>query len=148
MRYIEPDYEEEELTLRIPPNQENAFIKYLTQIQPIENIITQDFLKNWKHRIMFTGKEKATGFIENPRTLQINSCQRMNLSIAESLGLESVVWDEVWDNKDIMVATQGQRGNLMNALITKKQEFKDTSEAKRRKWFQPPPKEKEERPFY
>ena len=108
-------------------NPENAFIKHLTERQPIPGIVDVDKLKEYNHRVFFSGKEKSTAFVGNPKTIQVNTCMRMNLSLMESLGLENLKWAEVWDNIDIMVITQGQSGNLVNAMITKKQEFKDTS---------------------
>lgn len=127
-------------------NPENVFIKHLTQRQPIEGVIDNDFLKDHSHRVMFTGKEKSLAFIENPKTIQVNTCQRMNLSLMESLGLYNLIWSQVWDNMDIMVTTQGQKGNMMNAMITKRQEFKDTTLKEKKRWTLPGLMKKPEEP--
>jgi len=149
-KYYEPTIMERELRGQYI-NPENIFIKHITQRQPIEGIIDTDFLKEYSHRVMFSGKEKATAFVGKAQTVQINTCQRQNLSLMESLGLHNLLWWEVWDNIDLMVLSQGQKGNLMNALITKKQEFKDASKQERKGWLRgmiKPKEETEEGGFY
>jgi hypothetical protein len=108
-------------------NPENVFIKHLTEIQCPEDM-DEEFKKKWIHRFMFSGKEKSTGFIENPKTCKLNSLMRMNLGLMESLGVDNLLWSTVFDNIDIMKVTHGQHGNLINAITTKRQEFTDKTQ--------------------
>ena len=114
-------------------NPENIFIKHLTQIQWPEEI-PEEMRDQWVHRLMFSGKEKSTAFMENIHTLKLNSLQRMNLGLMETLGLHNLLWSTIFDNIDIMKCTQGQHGNLVKAVTTKRQEFTDKTpmEQKRR----------------
>ena len=112
---------------------ENVFIKHLTEVQYPENI-DEEFKKKWVHRTMFSGKEKSTGFIENPKTCKLNSLMRMNLGLMETLGLDNLLWSEVFDNIDIMKVTHGQHGNLINAITTKRQEFTDKTKRMPDNW--------------
>lgn len=114
-------------------NPENVFIKHLTEIQFPENI-EEEFRKKWIHRLMFSGKEKSTGFIENPKTTKLNSLMRMNLGLMESLELDNLLWSTVFDNIDIMKITHGQHGNLIHAITTKRQEFTDKTKLTPQHW--------------
>lgn len=133
-KYAEPEHEPPQYEERpswlesgMYANPENVIVKHLTERQPIEGVVEKDKLKENDHRVFFSGKEKSTAFISNMRTIQVNTCMRMNLSLMESLHLNDLKWAEVWDNIDMMVTTQGQGGNMVKALITKIQEFKDSS---------------------
>lgn len=108
-------------------NNENVFIKHLTEISFPEDV-GEETKKKWVHRRMFSGKEKSTAFIQNPRTCELNSIQKMNINLMETLGTEDLLWSTVFDNIDIMKVTQGQRGNLINAITVKRQEFTDKSQ--------------------
>jgi len=108
-------------------NPENVFIKHLTEVQYPEGI-DEEFKKKWVHRLMFSGKEKSTSFVENPKTLVFNSLQRLNLGLMESLQCDNLIWTAVWENLDVMKMTQGQRGNLIHAITTKRQEFTDKTQ--------------------
>ena len=61
------EYMQEDTSLAPYQNPENVFIKHLTEIQFPEHI-EEEFRQRWSHRLMFSGKEKSTSFIENPRT--------------------------------------------------------------------------------
>ena len=105
-------------------NTENVFIKHLTEVSFPEEV-TEETKQKWVHRRMFSGKEKSTAFISNPRTCEVNEIQRMNMNLMETLQLENLIWGSVFDNIDIMKMTQGQHGNLLNAITVKRQEFTD-----------------------
>jgi len=109
-------------------SQENAFIKYITQIDQIPEIVPTSFLKKYARRVLFSGKIKGLSFIQNPKTINLNSCMRNNISLCEDAGLDELADETVFDNIDICQITRGTKGNLQNALITQRKEFKDTSE--------------------
>lgn len=116
-------------------SQENAFIKYITQIDAIPNVIDNEFLRKYNRRVLFSGKFKGLAFINNPKTIKLNSCMRLNMSLEEDAGLLELADETVFDNIDVMQVTRGTRGNLQYALITQKREFRDTSEKEKRKGF-------------
>ena len=116
-------------------SQENAFIKYVTQLDAIPNIIDNTFLKKYRRRVLFSGKFKGLAFINNPRTIKLNSLMRINMSLEEDSGLEELADETVFDNIDVMQITRGTNGNLQYSLITQKKEFKDLSPQNKRKSF-------------
>jgi len=109
-------------------SQENAFIKYITQVDQIPDIVPTSFLQKYGRRVLFSGKIKGLSFIKNPKTIQLNSCMRNNIGLCEDAGLFDLADETVFDNIDICQVTRGSFGNLQNALITQRKEFKDTSE--------------------
>lgn len=111
-------------------SQENAFIKYITQLDAIPNIVDTDFLRKYRRRVLFSGKIKGLSFITNPKTISLNSCMRNNIGLCEDAGLDDLADETVFDNIDICQVTRGTRGNLQYSLITQRKEFKlkDTSE--------------------
>lgn len=147
MPYEEPDIDEDGETSYMPGaeymqaseqmspyrNSENVYIKHLTEIH-IPKEVDEGFKKKWLHRLMFSGKEKSTAFIENPKTARYNNLQRMDLGLLESLECENLIWTTVFDNIDIMKVTHGQHGNLMKAITVKRQEFADKTERKQNDW--------------
>ena len=142
MRYREPreeveyqystpgDEEYRDIDTHTPISQENTFIRYVTQLDPIPNIISAKYLRKYRRRVLFSGKIKGLSFIENPRTLVLNNCMRNNLSLSEDAGLEELADETVFDNIDMCQITRGQKGNLQTALITQRREFKDSSAPK------------------
>jgi len=113
-------------------SQENAFIKYITQLDAIPHIIDTDFLKKYRRRVLFSGKIKGLSFIKNPMTVQLNSCMRNNIALCEGAGLDDLADETVFDNIDVCQVTRGSNGNLQNALITQRKEFKDTSDMEKK----------------
>ena len=133
MDYKPPSNEKKKI--EVYTSQENAFIRFITQIDPIENIVETDFLKKWRRRVLFSGKIKGLSFINNPNTIRLNSCQRNNISLCEEADLDDLADETVFDNIDTCQITRGTRGNLQNALITQRREFKETGEkAKKSIW--------------
>lgn len=127
-QYSTPEEEEyREIDTHTPISQENTFIRYVTQLDPIPNIISAKYLRKYRRRVLFSGKIKGLSFISNPQTLVLNNCMRNNLSLAEDAGLEELADETVFDNIDMCQITRGQQGNLQNALITQRREFKDSS---------------------
>jgi len=57
---------------------------------------------------------------------------RNNIALCEGAGLDDLADETVFDNIDICQTTRGTRGNLQNALITQRKEFRDTSEKEKR----------------
>lgn len=114
-------------------SQENAFIKYITQIDAIPNIVDNDFFKKYYRHVLFSGKFKGLSFINNPKTVKLNSLQRIDMNMEEDAGLEDSANRTLFDNIDICQVTRGTKGNLQYALITQRQEFKDTSEQEKKK---------------
>jgi len=147
MPYKEPDINEDGETKYMPgaeymqaseqmspyANPENVFIKHLTEIH-IPQEAGEEFKKKWMHRLMFSGKEKSTAFMENPKTATYNNLQRMDLGLMESLDCDNLLWTTVFDNIDIMKVTHGQHGNLIKQLTVKRQEFADKTERKQNDW--------------
>lgn len=114
-------------------SQENAFIKYVTQLDAIPGVVDNKFLRRFARRVLFSGKIKALSFISNPKTIKLNSCMRNNMSLCEDAGLEELADETVFDNIDVCTVTRGTRGNLQYALITQKREFKDTSDKEKKR---------------
>jgi len=114
-------------------SQENAFIKYITQLDAIPGVVDSDYLKRHYRRVLFSGKIKGLSFISNPKTIRLNSLQRMNMSMEEDAGLDDLADETLFDNIDTCQVTRGTKGNLQYALITQRKEFKDTSDAAERK---------------
>jgi len=130
MRYREESLDDEVDSVSSQPNymsNENAFIRYVTQLEPIPEVVDTSFLRRYRRRVLFSGKIKSLSFISNPRTIELNSCRRNNLSLAEDAGLERLADETVFDSIDDCQITRGTGGNLQYALITQKREFKDTS---------------------
>ena len=127
-------------------SQENAFIKYITQLDAIPHIIDTEFLHKYRRRVLFSGKIKGLSFIRNPKTIKLFSCQRNNLGLEEDAGLDELADETVFDNIDICQITRGTNGNLQNALITQKREFKDSSEQKKKGFLSNLIKKKEQEP--
>lgn len=113
-------------------SQENAFIKYITQLDAIPHIIDTDFLKKYRRRVLFSGKIKGLSFINNPKTIQLNSCMRNNIALCEGAGLNDLADETTFDNIDICQVTRGSKGNLQLALITQRKEFRDTTEMEKK----------------
>lgn len=133
-RRIEEEEEEEESKDKdYYISQENAFIKYVTQLDAIPNIIDNAFLRKYRRRVMFSGKFKGLAFINNPKTIKLNSLMRINMSLEEDSGLEELADETVFDNIDVMQITRGTNGNLQYSLITQKKEFRDTSPRNKKK---------------
>ena len=109
-------------------SQENAFIKYITQLDAIPGVVDTDFLRKYARKVLFSGKIKGLSFINNPKTIRLNSLQRLNMSMEEDAGLDELADETLFDNIDICQTTRGTGGNLQLALITQRKEFKDTSE--------------------
>jgi len=132
--------------LQISPDKDVSLIRHLTQREPIEKIVTREDLKKFATRMMFSGKDKSTAFIKNPKMVQLNTRMRLNLSLMESLGLTNLAWDEIWSNIDLMALSQGQDGNMVRALITKVHEYrtKTDEEKKQKTWERLFGKKKEE----
>jgi len=125
--------DEQNTEREIYTSQENAFIKYITQLDPIPNVVSTSFLRKHARRVLFSGKIKGLSFINNPKTIKLNSLQRMNMSMEEDAGLEDLADETLFDNIDICQVTRGTKGNLQLALITQRKEFKDTSEMEKKK---------------
>jgi len=123
--------------LNISPyvNPENVFLKHLTEVQYPENI-DDEFKNKWVHRLMFSGKEKSTAFMESHKTTGLDISQMVNISMMESFDewYKNLIWSEVFDNINIMKLTQGQHGNLIHAITTKRQEFTDKTQIKPVGW--------------
>jgi hypothetical protein len=113
--------------------EESAFIKYMTQLDAIPNVVENAFLRKYARRVLFSGKFKGLAFIKNPKTIRLNSLQRLNMSLEEDAGLFDLADETVFDNIDIMQTTRGTGGNLSYSLITSRKEFKDTSEREKEK---------------
>lgn len=147
LSYKEPDINEDGETSYMPGaeyfqspeqvnpylNPENVFIKHLTEIH-IPEELGEEFKKKWAHRLMFSGKEKSTAFMENPKTSNYDTMQLMNLGLMESLECTNLLWTTVFDNINVMKMTHGQYGNLIKAITIKRQEFTDKTERKQSGW--------------
>jgi len=113
---------------------ENAFIKHLTE-RHIPGELGDEFKNRWIHRKIYSGKERSTGFFEDPRSLQLINVARENLGLIELLDEEELKWQHTWDMIDLAVTTHGQHGNLMKALTIKRQEFEDKSMRQKEQGF-------------
>ena len=140
MRYTPPEEEKEEPIE--PPiekpyyvSDQTSFIKYVTQQDPIPGVIDNSYLRKYKRQMLFSGKIKALAFIKNPKTIQLNLCMRNNLSFEMEAGLWDLADETVWNNIDNMQITRGTNGNLQNALITQKREWKDNSSNEKKQGF-------------
>ena len=122
MRYTPRNINEEETEETLPPyiSDQTAFIKYVTQVDPIPGVIDTKFLR--KHALwnLFAGKIKALAFINNPKTIKHNHCIRNSLSLELEAGLYDLAEEDVWISIDNMQITRGTRGNLQKALITQR----------------------------
>jgi len=103
---------------------ENAFVKHLTE-RHIPGELGDEHKKEWIHRTMYSGKERSTAFFEDNRSIQFINASLQNLGLIETLHIEELKWSQVYDMLDVSVTTQGQHGNMINALTTKRQEFAD-----------------------
>lgn len=101
-------------------------------MDPIPNVIDNSFLKKYARRVLFSGKFKGLSFFTNPLSNKINVLQRNNIGLAEDAGLYELANETVFDNIDMCQMTRGTKGNLQLALITQRNEFKDSSEQKKR----------------
>jgi len=135
MYYRNPDESDEPENENNYTSQENAFIKYITQLDAIPNIIDNEFLKKYRRHVLFSGKIKGLSFINNPKTVQLNSCMRNNIALCEGAGLDELADKTVFDNIDICQVTRGTKGNLQLALITQRREFRDTSEQNKKSFW-------------
>jgi len=85
--------------------------------------------------VLFSGKIKGLSFINNPKTVQLNSCMRNNIALCEGAGLDDLADETVFDNIDICQVTRGTKGNLQLALITQRREFRDTSDRDKKSFW-------------
>ena len=131
MQYKSKKADEKDMhTVQYEPylSQENAFIRFITQLDPIPDVIDAEFLKKYYRNVLFSGKIKGLSFITNPKTIKLNSLQRMNMSMEIDAGLYDLADETMFDNIDICQVTRGTKGNLQNAMITQRKEFKLASE--------------------
>jgi hypothetical protein len=114
---------------------ENSFIRFITQLDAIPNIVPNSYLAKHQRRIMFSGKFKALSNINNSNSLKLNNCYRLNMGLAEEAGQDELADETLFDCIDMMQMSRGINGFLQNALITQRREFKDNSERQKNKGF-------------
>jgi len=133
MRYNYQNTDDQVADTEYLTSQENAFIKYVTQLDAISGVVDKKFLRKHFRRVLFSGKIKGLSFINNAKTIKLNSLQRLNMSMEEDAGLDELADETLFDNIDICQVTRGTKGNLQYALITQRKEFKDTSDLEKKK---------------
>lgn len=124
MQYKSKKTDDQQVQYESYTSQENAFIKYITQLDAIPDVVPKEFLQKYFRNVLFSGKIKGLSFITNPKTLKLNSLQRMNMSMELDAGLYELADETLFDNIDICQVTRGTKGNLQNAMITQRKEFK------------------------
>lgn len=127
--YEEPEREQYNPSQRHISDQ-TAFIRWSTEIEKDDDkeIVNDEFIKNHKARILDINKFLPLSNITDKRQVKLFRLRRMNMTLAQDAGLTDVSEETALDNLADYETSRGIQGFYQKALITQRQEFRDSSE--------------------
>ena len=135
MRYNPPENqineEQEESYFEGRPryiSDQTAFMRWSTELEPVNGLIDKDFIKRNRNRIIDVNKILPLSFIDDPRSIKLFRLRRINMGLASDAGLDDLADETTLDNIADYQTTRGIRGNYQNALITQRKEWKDRTD--------------------
>jgi len=110
-----------------------AYMKWSTEIEPKQNIISNDFL--YRNRISIIGLDKFAPLanFNDPKMLRLHKLKMMIIDLETEAGLSESAERTVLSAIDDIQISRGDKGFYQRALITQRQEFESTENTETQK---------------
>lgn len=113
-----------------------SYMRWSTEIEPKQNVISGDFLNRNKILVMFADKFAPLANFTEPKQYILHKLKIMNASLALDAELDDICEETALSAIDDIQMSRGDKGFYQKALITQRQEFQeDRSDTQRRVGF-------------